>query len=385
MDFEMNQPINPLFNSTTVRSEQINLLMEKLKKLHEKTKQKLPKTILRKPCDHLHVECWDGIFMCSRCHQPVTDLDRIQHENEMANLLGEKDLSVPEDSVIRGVTISFLVAFCQTFNLYVVTTGEVLRNYVVPFTSASRCRFVELEAMQESDVVGESKTFISHCLNAPFGALVAALCDGGADLTRRVWIDIFAVRQWPSSKHDLNFEKVIKQCPSFMLVYSPLEKSDMSYEDIRNRRIPAAAMDQLPFFRIWCLYELNYAAIEGKSIAIKGGSCELEEGPEGKLVIYFKADDGTMLGNVYLAIDVSDAKATLASDKAMIVERILSYEEGVSGFNNRVREFSLGQRKPVHTLNCSALYAETPLRWPLFESSQRNSSTLQRRLDCEPC
>ena len=331
----MNTSINPLFNAS-VRNEHMDLLMERLKRLHGKTEQS-KKIKAGKPCDHMHVECWNGVFMCSMCHQPVTDPDRIQRENDLRNQLGEEDPSVPEESARRGVTIAFLVAFCQTFNLYDVTTGDVLRTLVVPFTSESRCRFVELETMQESGVVGEAKTFMSHCFKAPFGALVAALCDGGADLTRRVWVDIFAVRQWPSTKHDLNFEVVIKQCPSFMVVCPFLQEvSEMSYEDI----FPAAVKAKVPFFRIWCLYELYYAAIEGKPIVMKGGSCRLE-GLKGQQVMHFKAD-GRMMGNMFHVIDVNDAEATVASDKAMIFDKILSYEGGLDGFNSRVRGILAG-------------------------------------------
>ena len=98
--------------------------------------------------------CWDDKFMCSRYNQKVTDPDRVSSEKEISKQLGAEDPSTPADSVNRGVTIAFLVAFCQTFNLYEVTTGEVFRNFVVPFTNGSRCRFVELEAMEKSGVVG---------------------------------------------------------------------------------------------------------------------------------------------------------------------------------------------------------------------------------------
>jgi len=192
--------------------------------------------------------------MCSGCHTEVRDAEIIRRETAAMNKLGEEDLSEPKDSVNRGVTIAFLVAFCQTFDLYEVTTGEVLRDFIVPLTSGSRCRFVELDAMQKSGVVGRATTFISHCNKALFGDLVAALCDGGADLTRRVWPDIFTVRQWPSSKSDLHFELVIEQCPSFMVVCpSIVEVRNMTDADVLSRRFPASAKAGVPFFRIWCL------------------------------------------------------------------------------------------------------------------------------------
>jgi hypothetical protein len=327
--------VNPLFNES-VQNEKMNLLMDKLKKLHDKHFDQRNETNMGESCSHMHVECWGEVFMCSACYQAVSDSDRIYKELEMMKQLGDADPSIPEDSSKRGVMIAFLAAICQTFNLYEMTTGEILRKYVVPLTSGSRCRFVELPVIQEAGVVGEAKTFMSHCFKAPFGALVAALCDGEVDMTRRVWVDIFAVRQWPSTKHDLNFEVVIKQCPSFMVVCPSLEEvKQMSIIDKIYRRFPAAVKAKVPFFRIWCLYELYYAAMEGKPMVMKGGNCRLE-GPEGQQVMRFEAD-WNMLVNMYAAIDVNDAEATVPSDKAMIFDKIHSYEEGVAGFNSRVR------------------------------------------------
>ena len=321
----------------------MDLLMNELSELNVKTEYwKKPKS--GETCRHVHVMCWDDKFMCSGCNQEVTDPNRVSSEKEISKRLGAEDLSTPADSVNRGLTIAFLVAFCQTFNLYEVTTGEVLRNFVVPFTFVKRCRFVELEAMQKSGVVGEANTFISHCNKAPFGTLIAALCDGGADMTRRVWVDIFAVRQWPSSKSDLHFERVIAQCPSFMMVCpSSPEVTQMSEVDIRNRRFPAAVKKRVPFFRIWCLFELHYAAIMGKPIVIKGGSFRLEEA-EGRQVLRFEAD-WRMLTSMYYAIEVNEAEATVAADKAMIFKKILSYDKGFDGFNSRVRGVIVGARE----------------------------------------
>ena len=107
------------------------------------------------------------------------------------------------------------------------------------------------------------------------------------------------------------------------------------HQDMCSRRFPASAKARVPFFRIWCLYEIFYAAIEGKPIVMKGGSCRLE-GPDGHQAIRFESDQ-EMLQRMYYAIDVEQADATVASDKAMIFDKIHSYEEGVAGFNSRVR------------------------------------------------
>ena len=113
--FYWSKPVNPLSHKS-VRNKQMDLLMKRLNELHSTTKEwKKPNT--GNPCNHMHVECWSGVFMCSGCHQEVTDPDRVHVEQTMMERLGAEDPSQPEDSINRGVTIAFLVAFCQTFNL----------------------------------------------------------------------------------------------------------------------------------------------------------------------------------------------------------------------------------------------------------------------------
>ena len=45
----------------------------------------------------------------------------------------------------------------------------------------------------------------------------------GADPERRVWVDVFAVRQWPGNAADLCFDLVVQQCTSFVIVCGMLE------------------------------------------------------------------------------------------------------------------------------------------------------------------
>jgi hypothetical protein len=77
---------------------------------------------------------------------------------------------------------------------------------------------VELDRIAEH--VGPSHIFIFHAQQRTWGDLVAAVLDGGADLSRKMWVDIFAVRQWSSSSPDLNFSRTIKECESSLCVCS---------------------------------------------------------------------------------------------------------------------------------------------------------------------
>ena len=72
----------------------------------------------------------------------------------------------------------------------------MVRDIIKAATAGTRCRYVDLPEVQATGCVGEADTFGSHCWNATWGHLVASLSDQ-SDPNRRVWIDVFAVRQWP--------------------------------------------------------------------------------------------------------------------------------------------------------------------------------------------
>ena len=70
---------------------------------------------------------------------------------------------------------------------------------------------------------------MSHCWGALFGDLVAAAAHYSPP-HRRVWIDLFAVRQWPGNVADLAFEGVVKRCKSVALVVVPLKIPNLVWE-----------------------------------------------------------------------------------------------------------------------------------------------------------
>ena len=297
-----------------------------------------PTAIASKPakdglCNHYYLEQWGDDLVCCDCAgRKCPDFkikDEIQIENEkiLAKKLGDEESCAPEYSVFRGVTIQFLIEFCNCFNLWDLTTRDVRRNFVIPLTSHSRCRFVEL---LDKDVVGRADTFISHSWGAKFGDLVAAICDNCSDRRRKVWLDIFAVRQWPTTKPDLDFEVVIRQCSSF-LVFCPtipeVEKMQMERQEV-----PVEVRPQIPFFRVWCLYEVYYAAITvGTAIVMKAGHYSLLEGSS-----YCFINNREMLKNLSDSIDVHQAGATNPADKAFIFGKIEAFEDGVTGFNHKL-------------------------------------------------
>ena len=167
--------------------------------------------------------------------QPVPEVDeeaaKAQAEEEDRRAFGtsepDSDASAAA-SFERAVTLRFLLAFTIFHDCWEWPTWKVVQELVKPATAARRCRYAELPAIAACGAVGPADTFGSHCWGAKcappprpsrrapaalrgsrparecsrrarrWGLLVAALTDH-ADLERRVWIDCFAVRQWPGS------------------------------------------------------------------------------------------------------------------------------------------------------------------------------------------
>ena len=117
-----------------------------------------------------------------------------------------------------AVTIGWLIEFTNDHDCWEWPTWRVVRDIVKPETAELRCRYADLPSVRATGAVGEATTFASHTWGAKWGGLVSALADGGADRSRRVWIDIFAIRQWPGNAADLAFGGVVSRCKSFVVV-----------------------------------------------------------------------------------------------------------------------------------------------------------------------
>ena len=288
------------------------------------------------PCDHCDViENVHRQYECLLCGAMLEDEERLQQELEWKTHIEAQDSSCPEDGILRGVSIGWLLAFTAEHYLWQVPTWVVRRDLVFPATRGSRCRFVELPEMRA--FVGRASTYVSHCWGAPFGLLAAALMDGGADPRRFVWIDLFAVRQWPSIRPDLQFEAVISQCSSFMIVSPFDEKLDSlspSTSDLQN--IPKSTLTTVPLFRLWCLAELNIAArIPEMVVIIKVG--ELIDTDDPKMKTFGKKEDSHMLLSLLHLVQVNVAHTSLASDKTFLLDHIQNTEGGVLGLLHAVR------------------------------------------------
>lgn len=320
-----------------------------------------------KSCSHVCVVKWSGQYVCNQCYsyfnfddgivginhcRNLRDTAREKHEREIeASIIpdpiptglseGERKDYVGKLSQGRGVTINWLVDFTIENDCWDMTTQEVCNKFVFPLTAARRCRYVELDHMMKGCVTGPASTFISHCRGGTWGDLVAAVCDGGADRNRRVWVDIFACRQWPSSKPDLDFESTIRQCSSFMIVCSSLkEVENLGWKRIGKSRdtnsLSKSIRSKIAFLRVWCLMEI-YTATQCKDMPIimKGGSYTMVD----KCKSLFEFVPNTkMLYNLSWTIDIINAEATVLSDKEMILDQVRgSDRSGIEKLNSKVR------------------------------------------------
>ena len=171
----------------------------------------------------------------------------------------DSDDAAADASWRRGVSIEFLVAFTNAHGCWDARTDEVVRDVIRPATAAARCRYVDLPAVAAAAAVGPAATFVCHCWGAQWGTLVAALADGAADRSRRVWIDVFAVRQWPGAAADANFDGVILRCASLAFVHEAARAADVQRLNEANRAergvglLPIAARARLAICRLWCV------------------------------------------------------------------------------------------------------------------------------------
>lgn len=180
----------------------------------------------------------------------------------------------------RGVAVSWLLAFTFDHQCWDWATWKVVRDIVKPATEANRCRYTELPEVTE--FVRSATIFMSHCWGGKWGDLVLAACTG-ARKDRVVWIDIFAVRQYPGNIADLSFRGVISKCSALIVATSvcdSLTQHIMHGDDERKAYLasPEGKTDKkkLAPFRVWCVVELAAATnmLPPVPVIIKSGELQ---------------------------------------------------------------------------------------------------------------
>ena len=282
-------------------------------------------------------------FHCCECGKIITDENILTRERKFLEEIAKYDFSTPDDMINRGVSVRFLLDFTHTYDLWDKTTAWVTRHIIKPATEATRKRFVELDNMEVN--VGVATSFVSHCWNGLWGTLVAAVTEH-ADPDKFVWIDIFAVRQWPSPNPDLNFRAVIraKQCTSFILVccsHPDVTKMNTQTKTSRDMtKISDVAKKEIAFFRVWCLVEIAEAVKKGDNMAfaLKAGTLEKNSSEGIRL-----NPDPLMISNLFYFVDIRHADATFAHDRDRILQEIEA-DNGFEAVNRAIRGVCAGSR-----------------------------------------
>ena len=122
-------------------------------------------------------------------------------------------------AVYRGVRVGWLKEFIKQIDR-TWSTADVVERWIKPRTARKRCRYVDLLVVED---VGESTLFVSHTWGAPFFDLVIAIAHVASD-DMFVWVDIFAVRQWPGNVGDLDFRPIVRGVSAFLLVARHLDE-----------------------------------------------------------------------------------------------------------------------------------------------------------------
>ena len=194
----------------------------------------------------------------------------------------------------RGVTLRWLVQFSNEHDCWRWRTAEVVERLVRPHTAAARCRYADLRPMRQKEnglplgVVGAADVYVSHCWGARWGQLVAALATApDASPSRRVWLDIFAVRQWPGSRADMCWARVLRRCERLCLCNDAQPVLRFNGTDCvggltsvqmlarASQLMWPQARRALALHRAWCLTELLVALdMRDMRVEVRVGSLE---------------------------------------------------------------------------------------------------------------
>lgn len=244
----------------------------------------------------------------------------------------------------RGVRASWFVAeFAQLCRIEPgkrtnLTTADVIACIIRPATRATRCRYVDLLAPEDR---GRASVFCSHAHAADISTLIAAV-KFAVPPDVNIWLDLFAVRQWPGNRADLDFRPAVLRSSALLCVLPHLPAvSALPLADVQSERVrlPAEAAERCPLCRIWCVAEVLQALGAGKpAVMLAAGQSRDDE--------LFEADD-TMLPRLLALADVRSAVATVEADRRELLAAI-ERSPGFATADSRLRCAISGAR---HAMN----------------------------------
>ena len=156
-----------------------------------------------------------------------------------------------------------------------------------------------------------------------------------------VWIDLFAVRQWPGSDADINFRPVIKLCKMAVVSVSPVEmfKSVINTQHERDRLLYETnegrnhVQKTVPFFRLWCIVEIAACLKNDLEVYIQSGK-SIKKG--GNLYHYDTDCIEDLMSNLRHMIDIDRAAYSDKTDFDREMKYIEEQGIGVEDVNTIV-------------------------------------------------
>ena len=320
-------------------------------------------------CKHQYVCGWD-LGECARCGKKVGE-ERKKKETELKEKIEKEDEhkarqlveeqrrqtnkadKVTEEDIKRahaqrlhsyGISVEALLMFTFAHNCWEKNTEDVVRDIIKPITKEhGRCRYAEILEKYQKEIkikekfIGPATVFMSHCWKSKFGDLVAAACEGATE-DRFVWIDIFAVRQWPGSVADLDFRGVICRCNFLFVSISPVERLRVFMRSEKERQ--AFIEDEeggkkcIPFFRLWCIVEVAAAVGEQiKTVVVAGETKKVNSDT------YRHDKEGLhgMIANLVTMIDVEKSECFRPEDYKREMKFIKERGGGIKRVNDAAR------------------------------------------------
>ena len=351
-------------------------------------------------CLHEMVHEFDGKVGCSGCWKLITEPTRLVSETaKMEAALAEDGTGDAHSEFLwsRAVTASWLVDFTNKYDCWKWKTWQVQAFIIKPETEKTRLRYVDLPHVRAAAGVGPADVMVSResphksfslalgtaeslnhrcccraradCWGGTWGSLVAA-ADRGAKPGRRVWIDLFAVRQWPGNAADLDFVGVIVRVKAVLLVAQALPAvAELNFADcyLGKATVPESVRRMVAFMRVWCLGE-SLPRFSGagcqplhcwEDIGVISDRCvcdaaivELMAARDNNIPVvmccgaverdastssgFTFVDDPEALSNLEWLVDVTTAEATNPRDKARILEQVAAAEGGATGLSSDV-------------------------------------------------
>ena len=307
------------------------------------------------PCKHKQTNTYtsdnSGDYdTCAACREVLSSA-RIMQEHvfaakvemeDVANGFGQQPKEWVDNLWERGVRLDWLIAFTFSHDCWDFKTYEVVRDIIRPGTvDVARCRYADLPSVKP--FTGGSTVFASHAWGAKWGDLVLALARS-VPLDAYVWVDVFAVRQWPGNGADLDFKGVIKRSTA-IVVAAPT--TDAITQNLRTKEELKTfhATDtsnfrrQNPVYRLWCFVELSTAAKFGVPIVMSFGTCVRVNND----VMYNEEYNVTCIRNFLNdeKVDVRQATTTVDKDRTHL-NTAVEDAGGHDAVNNVVRAALLG-------------------------------------------